>query len=96
MAQDAGDERGLAEADFAVSQALARVVLDELETNRRRSRELEVEALELRAESRILLQMGMGPERGVGFVRLAVRASEWAERWRLFAAELQALGSNLQ
>jgi hypothetical protein len=71
-------------------------VLDELETNRRRSRELEVEALELRAESRLLLEMRMGAERGAGFVRLAVRASEWAERWRLFAAELQALGSNLQ
>ena len=97
LAQDAnGDEQALAEADFTVSQALARVVLDEIEVNRARSRELEREGLELRIEGRLLLEMGMTTERGVRFVRLALRTREWAERWRLFIAELQALGSNLQ
>ena len=94
LAQDAnGDEQALAEADFTVSQALARVVLDEIEVNRARSRELEREGLELRIEGRLLLEMPIGPERGERFVELAVRAHEWWSRWKLFTVELAAIAA---
>jgi hypothetical protein len=73
LAQDASDRasgeeqertrHALAVTDSAVSQALARVVLDEIEVNRARCRELEVEALELRAEGRVLAEMGMTRKR---------------------------------
>jgi hypothetical protein len=91
----AQDARALAEADTEVGLALASAFLDEYPAIRSRYDALMAEAQELRSEIRRAQERGL-PSDPVEFMGRAARGLAWLRRWRLFTAELQALGSNLQ
>lgn len=85
----------LAIADGDISRALAGVFLDEYPSIRARYDLLAEEAIELRTEGQRMKARGL-PAEPVAFTELVLKTRAWMERWRLFVAELSALGASLQ